>query len=165
MCSFSCVAVRNYVLSLLISQAKCFVTFSPIFPHVAKSNYLSLEDEFLFVMMRLRLGLSFEDLALSFNLSASTASRNSQKWLKVIYWRLKFLIKSPSRDNVKQNMPPAFKQLYPDCICILDCSEMHMNTPTNFPARSATYSNYKKHNTVKFLIAITPCGSISFLSR
>ena len=27
------------------------------------------------------------------------------------------------------------------------------------------YSNYKKHNTIKFLIGITPCESISFLSQ
>ena len=30
---------------------------------------------------------------------------------------------------------------------------------------SATYSNYKKQNTVKFLIGITPSGTISFVSR
>ena len=36
---------------------------------------------------------------------------------------------------------------------------------SSYVARSKTYSDYKKHNTVKFLIGITPCGSISFLSR
>ena len=36
--------------------------------------------------------------------------------------------------------------------------------PTSFDARSKTYSNYKKHNTVKFLIDISPCGTISYLS-
>jgi len=62
-------------------------------------------------------------------------------------------------------MPPIFKQLYPECICIIDCSEIYIDMPTKFEARSITYSNYKKHNTVKFLIGITPCGSISFLSQ
>lgn len=37
--------------------------------------------------------------------------------------------------------------------------------PSSFDARAKTYSNYKKHNTVKFLIGITPCGTISFLSQ
>ena len=37
--------------------------------------------------------------------------------------------------------------------------------PASFSARSKTYSDYKKHNTLKFLIGITPCGSISFLSK
>ena len=35
----------------------------------------------------------------------------------------------------------------------------------NFDARAKTYSNYKKHNTVKFLIGISPIGTISFLSQ
>lgn len=32
-------------------------------------------------------------------------------------------------------------------------------------ARARVYSNYKKHSTVKFLIACTPQGSVSFLSK
>jgi hypothetical protein len=62
-------------------------------------------------------------------------------------------------------MPQIFKELYPSCRCVIDCSEIFIETPLNFKARSQTYSNYKKHNTVKFLIAITPSGTISFLSK
>ena len=82
-----------------------------------------------------------------------------------MYYRLKFLIKWPSREVIKENMPPLFKQLYPECICIIDCSEIYIDMPTRDEARSITYSNYKKHNMIKFLIGITPCGSISFLSQ
>ena len=32
-------------------------------------------------------------------------------------------------------------------------------------SRAQTYSNYKKHNTLKFLIAISPAGTISFVSH
>ena len=32
-------------------------------------------------------------------------------------------------------------------------------------ARAQTWSNYKKHNTVKFLIGITLQGSIAFISK
>ena len=32
-------------------------------------------------------------------------------------------------------------------------------------ARAQTFSNYKHHNTVKFLIAITPQGVVSFVSK
>ena len=32
-------------------------------------------------------------------------------------------------------------------------------------ARAQTFSNYKKHNTVKFLIGISPQGSIAFISK
>ena len=76
----------------------------------------------------------------------------------------KFLLVRPSYDTIRENMPLIFKQLYPRCRCIIDCSEIFIETPSCFRARAQTYSNYKKHNTVKFLIAITPYGTISFLS-
>ena len=40
-----------------------------------------------------------------------------------------------------------------------------MERPYSFEARAQTYSNYKNHNTVKVLIGISPCGTISFLSK
>ena len=134
-------------------------------PHVASSRSLPLEDELVMTLMRLRLGLLLEDLSARFGVTTSVASRIFQKWLNVMFQRLKFLIKWPLREVIEENMPPAFKQLYPKCICIIDCTEIFIDTPKNYKARSITYSNYKKHNTVKFLIGITPCGSISFLSE
>ena len=44
------------------------------------------------------------------------------------------------------------------------CFQGHIQTAENYIARVKTFSNYKKHNTVKFLIGITPFGTISFLS-
>ena len=62
-------------------------------------------------------------------------------------------------------MPQIFKDLYPRTRCIIDCSEIFIERPCAYQARAQTYSSYKKHNTVKFLIGITPCGAISFLSK
>ena len=126
---------------------------------------LSLMDEFLITLMRLRLNLMVEDLAYQFRVSSSTASRIFHKWLGLMYVRLKFLVAWPSREIMEENMPMIFKQLYPRCRCIIDCSEIYIETPTSFDARAQTYSNYKKHNTINFLIGITPCGTISFLSQ
>lgn len=81
------------------------------------------------------------------------------------YVRLKFLIAWPSREMCPRNMSSIFKELYPMCRCIIDCSEVFIETPNNYKARSSTYSNYKKNNTVKFLIGITPFGTISFVSQ
>ena len=78
--------------------------------------------------------------------------------------RLKFLIMWPSREILSENMPQVFKDLYPRARCIIDCSEVFTERLTSFQARAKTYSNYKKHNTVNFLIATTPSGTISFIS-
>ena len=122
------------------------------------------ENELFLVLVRLRLGLLVEDLATRFCVTKSFVSRVFQKWLDVMYIRLSFLIAWPERDMCKQNMPMCFKEAYPNCRCVIDCSEIFIETPQNFSARAKTYSNYKKHNTIKFLIGITPFGTISFLS-
>ena len=46
----------------------------------------------------------------------------------------------------------------------MDCSEIFIERPLSFQARAKTYSNYKRHNTAKFLIVISPAGTISFIS-
>ena len=42
---------------------------------------------------------------------------------------------------------------------------MFTQRPTSLTARGQIYSNYKSHNTVKFLVAITPTGAVSFISK
>jgi hypothetical protein len=126
---------------------------------------LPFDEEFFLVLVKLRLDLMFRDLASRFSISLGSAYGIFQKWLDVMFVQLRFLITWPSREVVRQNMPLLFKELYPNCVVIIDCSEIFIETPAKFEARSKTYSNYKKHNTIKFLIGITPCGSISFLSQ
>ena len=48
---------------------------------------------------------------------------------------------------------------------IIDCFEIFIDRPSNLLARAQTFSNYKHHNTIKFLIGITPQGTISFVSE
>ena len=111
--------------------------------------------------MRLRFALFLEDLAQRFNLPISPAHRLLQKGLNVMYTRLSFLIAWPSREIMSWNMPAVVKQLYPASRCIIDCTEVFIESPNNFEARAKVYSHYKNHSTVKFLIGITPCGAIS----
>ena len=40
-----------------------------------------------------------------------------------------------------------------------------MERPKSLMARAQTWSNYKHHNTVKFLIGVSPQGSITFVSK
>ena len=51
------------------------------------------------------------------------------------------------------------------CIVIIDCFEVFIERPSSNKPRAQTWSNYKHHNTCKFLIGITPQGSISFVSQ
>ena len=80
---------------------------------------------------------------------------------------LRFLIVWPGKDAIIRNMPKVFKhsRTYQKTRVIIDCSEVFIKRPSNLLARNITYSNYKHHNTIKFLVGITPVGAISFLSK
>ena len=104
-------------------------------PHVSPSS-LSSENELFLVLIRLRLGLLLEDLADRFQVSVTVISRMFKKWLCVMYAQLKFLIKWPSREVVRKNLHSLFKQLYPHCVRIIDCSEIFIETPVCFEARN-----------------------------
>ena len=47
---------------------------------------------------------------------------------------------------------------------VIDCFEVIMETPSSHEGRVQSFSNYKNRNTVKYLIGITPQGSVSFIS-
>ena len=121
------------------------------------TNILTKFQELLLVLMRMRLNLPLQDLAYRFKISKSTAHRIFDKWIHVLCIRLNFLIVWPDRDNLIEAMPTCFKQNYGNRVAvIIDCFEVFINRPTSLIARAITWSNYKNHNTVKFLIGITP---------
>jgi len=117
------------------------------------------------VLMKLRLNLADQDLAYRFGVSQSLVSKNWKKWIDAMYIRLKPLIKWPDREQLMRTMPCDFRKNFPKCICIIDCFEVFLERPSDLLARAQTFSNYKHHNTVKFLIGITPQGVISYVSE
>ncbi|KAK0154650.1 hypothetical protein N1851_003038 [Merluccius polli] len=125
---------------------------------------LTLEDHLLAILMKLRLGLTNKDIAFRFNVTQCDISNILRSWLPVLSQTLKPLIKWPSKHAILKNMPNCFKRKYKRCRCIIDCTEIFINRPTNLTARAQTYSNYKSHNTVKYLVGMSPAGAITFMS-
>ena len=122
--------------------------------------------QLLLVLMKLRLNVSNELLAFIFDVTKSTVSRIFLHMLDVLHIMLAPLIIWLERDALRKTMPMEF-QRYLDgrVVVIIDCFEVFIEIPSNLEARSLTWSSYKHHNTIKFLIGITPQGTISFLSR
>lgn len=100
-----------------------------------------------------------------FNISADQVTKILTHGLPKMADALRFLIVWPEKQAILRNLPKAFKGKYRNTRVIIDCSEIFIGRPANLLARNITYSNYKHHNTVKFLVGITPCGAISFLSK
>ena len=75
---------------------------------------------------------------------------------------LKDLIIWPDRKAVGENLPSSFSS-FKNCVCIIDWTEIFFERPQNQLATTQVYSNYKSHNTVKYLIGLIPAGAVSCL--
>ena len=142
-----------------------FQLFEPLLSKDESKSRLLLVDELLLVLMKLRLAVPNDDLGYRFDVTPTAVSSIFHKWIDVMSVELKCLIYWPDPVTLKENLPDSFRKHYSKVKCIIDCFEIFIERPLNFEARAVTYSNYKKHNTVKCLIAITPTGSICFISN
>ena len=125
---------------------------------------LSPFQQLILTLMRLRLASSGVELGYHFGIHPSTVSRVFSDIMQMLYVRLKFLIVWPEREVLRKTLPMDFRKNCPNCVVIIDCFEIFIDRPSDLNARAQTYSSYKHHNTVKYLIGITPQGSVSFIS-
>ena len=125
--------------------------FMYVKPHLQNSGKFSLSpfQQLIVTLMRLRLNLPIQDLGYWFQVHASTV-------LNVLFVKFKPLIRWPDRDALSMTMPMAFRKHYLKCVIIIDCFEFFLDCPTNLLAQVQTFSFYKHHNTVKYLIGVTP---------
>ena len=122
-------------------------------------------NEFFLVLCHIRCSLMEKDLAFRFQISQSTVSRILITWINFLYFKFKDIPIWPSKGQVNHFMPPLFKEFYPSTRCIIDATELFIQTPSNPQAQQLTFSSYKNHNTLKGLVCITPTGAISFISK
>ena len=125
---------------------------------------LTCKEEFLAVLIRLRLGLLVEDISARFEVSPATFSRFFSLWIKTLAAEMKNIFPWPTKEQIKSKTPEVFKK-YPNTRVIIDCTEFFIQRPTSLVAQALTFSHYKHHNTFKVLIGISPGGVITFVSR
>jgi len=111
--------------------------------------------------MKLRLNIGDQDLAYRFGIHQSTISRYFNKWLDILY----HISELAKREELLRIMPVDFRTDFGKYVIIMDCFVIFIERPTSLMARAQTWSNYKKHNIVKFLIGITPQGTVGFISK
>ncbi|XP_057292614.1 uncharacterized protein LOC130621336 [Hydractinia symbiolongicarpus] len=122
--------------------------------------------EFLLTLMRLRLVLLNEDLADQFNISLATCSNIFTTWVRILSIVLgNCLVNWLPREAVRDHLPNIYKKMgHYKLRCIIDCTEVFIERPKSLELQAQTWSDYKSHNTIKFLIGISPAGFITFLS-
>ena len=98
---------------------------------------LTTFQEFILVLMRLRLGLFEKDLAHRFRISESTISIIFRTWIRFLRLELQELILIPPRDVLQEHMPKIFKEFYPNTVVVIDCTEVQMERPSALDNQSS----------------------------
>ncbi|CAI5685840.1 unnamed protein product [Oreochromis niloticus] len=123
-----------------------------------------VRDQVLMTLMKLKSNRVIGDLSRQFHISQSMASKIISHWLDKLEEVLRPLIPWLPKETIQATMPEAFKNNFPNATCIIDCSETLLQKPRNLGSRGESYSHYYSHNTVKYLVAVAPCGLIMFVS-
>ena len=129
-----------------------------------RSFKLDPKNQLFLLLVKLRLNLKLKDLAYRFGISQSQASRYITTWICFLYQEFKELDWMPEVSQVHGTLPTAFKENYHTTYALIDGSEVFIETPSDLSVQSSTWSQYKHHNTVKFLVACTPNGSVCYVS-
>ncbi|XP_034079283.1 uncharacterized protein LOC117550834 [Gymnodraco acuticeps] len=93
----------NFLVLLQVFQlCEPYITFGPM-------SVLSKFQQFILVLLRLRLNLPLKDLAFRFNISLSTASRIWHKLIDILHESTEFIIEWPERHVLQATMPMGFR--------------------------------------------------------
>ena len=144
--------------------------FELVSPSVSRrSQSQSPFQEFVMVLIKLRLDVPLQDLAYAFNISVPTVSTTFHSKLMTMDIRLSPLVHWPDRESLIRTMLQCFKcfkfSFGTKPTVIIDCFKIFIEKPTNLLARAQTFSSYKHHNTIKVLVGITPQATISYVSE
>ena len=103
--------------------------------------------------MKLRLGLPSKDIAHRFGISNTLCTHGLEVWQNISIIRFCIRYRKNTSNNAKKKVWT---------FGIIDYSEIFIESPKNLELQSATWSEYKHHNTLKFLVCVTPNSAITF---
>lgn len=157
--------MKNKLLSLSLTLCAIYNDIQKYIPQHF-NVFLDPFSQLLLTLMKLRLNLDFTDIAYRFGISNTTASNYFFSIIDVLYERYNSLIIWPDREVLQKTVPECFCEVFKQNVTIIiDCFEIFIQKPSNFKTNAQCWSNYKHHNTIKFLIGITPQGTICFISE
>lgn len=131
---------------------------------LAEESKLKFENICL-TLEKIKLDLPFNILADEYGMSLSNANTIYRKTVPVLAHFLKRFVFWPSSETIKSSLPLSFRARYNKVQSIIDCFEIQIQKPTNPMHQALSWSDYKKCNTVKYLISSTPDGTINFISQ
>ena len=129
------------------------------------SNLINcLPEEIYIVLLKLRKNYTNVDLSHRFNVNEKKIRTVFAKRLPSIAEVFKNFIVWPSSLEIKYMLPIAFRRNFREVQAIIDCFEIEIQKPKDPILQALTWSDYKKCNTMKYLVASTPNGAVIFIS-
>ena len=125
---------------------------------------MKFSEQLFLVLCRLRNGLHIQDLAYRFNIKQQSVSLIFNSVIHYMYLKLGSLSYWPHRDVIIDNMPKQYRDAFPTCLAIIDCTEIRIEKPTSLKSQSQCYSDYKSTTTLKSLVVSDPRGFVIFVS-
>ncbi|KAF9412224.1 hypothetical protein HW555_009209, partial [Spodoptera exigua] len=122
-------------------------------------------EHILLCLKKIRLNSTFSELEDNFGISLSYASKIFLSNISILSSVLNPFIVALDKKNIIKNLPIAFRHNHYNVSCIIDCLEIDIQKPSKALYQALTWSDYKKGNTVKYLISCTPNGLVNYVSQ
>lgn len=148
--------INSYVLDTVTRCAEKFAIFN-------NSDIQNLRTKIILVLCKLKMNISFACLKVLFGMGKDLCRNNFYSTVRLLALALKPAIYWPTKEENLNNMPKCFSK-FKDTRVVLDCTEIKITKLKCLKCRLMSYSHYKGTHTIKYLIGITPCGLISFVS-
>ncbi|XP_026736345.1 uncharacterized protein LOC113499939 [Trichoplusia ni] len=123
------------------------------------------EYQILLCLKKNRLDTKFSELSDEFGISKTYVSKIVSENIPKIAEIMRPFIVKLDKISIKRCLPIAFRKNYYNVTCILDCLEIEIQKPGKAVNQSLTWSEYKKANTIKYLVSSTPNGLVNYISQ
>ncbi|XP_031173694.1 uncharacterized protein LOC116063007 [Sander lucioperca] len=153
---------RDTLVNTGISLKVFNILVSTLKGHASTAFPMSVRDQVLMTLMKLKTNRVIDDLSKQFCISQSVASNIISYWIDKLEEVLRPLIPWLPRETIQATMPEAFQKTFPNTTCIIRCSECLLQKTQTLDSRGESYSLY--YDRVKYLVAVAPCGLIMFIS-
>ncbi|KAM4704327.1 uncharacterized protein WCC33_012733 isoform 2-T2 [Rhinophrynus dorsalis] len=131
---------------------------------VGPQNALSLEDQLLLVLTRLRLGLLLQDLAFRFRVSESTVSRYWLNWTELLHARLTQIPVLYSTRYLELFEPKRLVQHHGLTCTVMDCTDLFFEVQAKDRAKPASTHPCRNHYLRRGYAIASSNGFITFSS-
>lgn len=142
----------------LPEEVHCFVK------QAAKFASVSTRD-ILITIKKIRQDDVYERLGDDFDMSSSNVQKIFTSTVPKLADVAQELIFWPDHYSMRKTLPIPFRYRYRQVESIIDCFEIEIEKSSDVLVQALTWSEYKKCNTLKYMVSATPRGMVNFVSE